>query len=131
MEEEMKEALVAAACKAREQAYAPYSEYKVGAAVLTEGGRIYTGVNVENAAYGSTICGERAAVFAAVTDGHRRILAVAVCTEHGASPCGACRQVIGEFAGNIPIYMSDHNGKVHDGHLRKLLPHRFGPEDLL
>jgi cytidine deaminase len=108
-----KEELVAAACAVRIHAYAPYSNYRVGAAILLPDGRILTGVNVENASYGLTICAERTAVFRAVTEGVREITAVAVCTDNLGSPCGACRQVLVEFAGDIPVYLSDHFGPEH------------------
>ncbi|MEW5985582.1 MAG: cytidine deaminase [Chloroflexota bacterium] len=124
------DALLAAACAARQRAYAPYSHYRVGAAVLADDGRLYTGVNVENASYSLTICAERAAVFQAVAAGARRILAVAVCTENGGSPCGACRQVLSEFADDAPVWLSDAQGHVRQTTLYELLPDRFGPEHL-
>jgi cytidine deaminase len=124
-------ALVGAACEVRQRAYAPYSKYRVGAAVLLEGGRIVTGVNVENAVYGLTICAERAAIFAAVAQGARRILAIAVCTSNRGSPCGACRQVMIEFAQeDMPILMSDDKGQVRQTTLGALLPEYFGPGHL-
>ena len=122
--------LVAAACEARTLAYAPYSGYKVGAAILLPDGRIITGVNVENASYGLSNCAERTAIFKAVAEGMREILAVAVCTENGGSPCGACRQVLVEFAGDIPVLLSDAEGEVHETTLYALLPRHFGPEHL-
>ncbi len=128
--DEQQEALVKAACQARELAYAPYSQYNVGAAVLTEDGSIITGVNVENVSYGLTICAERAAVFNAVGQGANRILAVAVCTSNAAAPCGACRQVISEFAGDILILMIDVQGDVRATKLHTLLPDFFTPEHL-
>ncbi len=128
--DEQREALLDAACAVRQKAYAPYSNYYVGAAILTEDGRIFTGVNVENASYGLAICAERSAVFAAVTAGARRIRAIAVCTENGGSPCGACRQVLSEFAGDVPVWLSDGRGYVRETSLHKLLPDHFGPEHL-
>jgi cytidine deaminase len=128
--EEQREILLKAACEVRERAYAPYSNYQVGAAILTEDGRVFTGVNVENAAYGLTNCAERSAIFSAVTAGARRIVAVAVCTENAGSPCGACRQVMSEFAGDIPVWLSDGAGQVRETTLYALLPDHFGPEHL-
>ncbi len=128
--EVQKEALLAAACEARGRAYAPYSHYRVGAAVLTKNGRIFTGVNVENASYGLANCAERTAVFKMVSEGERRILAVAICTENGGSPCGACRQVLTEFGGDVPVWLSDDQGNVRQTSLHALLPDHFGPEHL-
>ena len=98
--EDQKKQLIMAACEARKKAYAPYSDYAVGAAILAADGQIFTGVNVENASFGLSICAERSAVFSAVTAGVRRIVAVAVCTQNAVSPCGACRQVLSEFGGD-------------------------------
>ncbi len=128
--EEQREMLLKAACEVRERAYAPYSNYSVGAAILTDDGRVFTGVNVENAVYGLTNCAERSAVFSAVTAGARRLVAVAVCTENAGSPCGACRQVMSEFAGDIPVWLSDGAGQVRETTLYTLLPDHFGPEHL-
>lgn len=125
-----KDALVQAACEARERAYAPYSNYRVGAALLMGNGRIITGCNVENAAYGSSMCAERTAVFKGVSEGEREITAVAVCTQNGGSPCGACRQVLVEFAADVPVYLSDAQGNVKETTLYSLLPLHFGPEHL-
>jgi len=127
---EQKNALLEAACQIRERAYTRYSHYKVGAAVLTADGRIFKGVNVENASFGLTICAERAAVFSAVTAGVRRIVGLAVCTENGVAPCGACRQVLGEFCEDMPVWMIDTVGNVRQTSLRTLLPDHFGPDDL-
>lgn len=112
-------------------AYAPYSNYAVGAALLMADGRIFTGVNVENASYGLTICAERTAVFKAVSEGARKIVAIAVCTENGGSPCGACRQVLVEFAGDVPVFLSDAQGNTRQTTLYALLPDHFGPEHLI
>ena len=128
--DEVKTALISAACEARTRAYARYSHYDVGAAVLTGDGRIFTGANVENAVYGLTICAERAAVFTAVSAGHRRIKAIAVCTQNAGSPCGACRQVLSEFAGDIPVWLVDGEGNVRETSQSALLPDQFGPEHL-
>ena len=129
--EDQLNALAAAACKAREFAYAPYSKYRVGAAILLKDNHIVTGVNVENASYGLTICAERAAIFAAVSQGWRRILAVAVCTSNVGAPCGACRQVMMEFAPeDAPVLLCDAQGHVRRTTLFALLPEYFGPDQL-
>lgn len=125
-----REALIQAACEIRGRAYAPYSRYAVGAAVLGEDGQIYSGVNVENASYPLGNCAERTAVFQMVTAGVQRLLAVAVCTSNGGSPCGACRQVLVEFAGDVPVYLCDESGHVRETTLHALLPDHFGPEHL-
>jgi cytidine deaminase len=128
--EDQKQQLLKAACNAREKAYARYSGYPVGAAVLAADGQIFTGVNVENASFGLTICAERSAVFSAVTAGVRRIDAVAVCTENAGSPCGACRQVLSEFGGDMLVLRCDAQGHVRETNLLILLPDQFGPEHL-
>lgn len=129
--EERREELERAACESQERAYAPYSDFRVGAAVLAESGQIYTGVNVENASYGLTTCAERVAIFKAVAAGERTIRAVAVCTDSGVAPCGACRQVMREFAkGPMAIYLVDAEGNGRETTLGALLPDSFGPEDL-
>jgi cytidine deaminase len=125
-----REALEAAACASRERAYARYSHFRVGAAVLGASGNIYTGVNIENAAYGLTICAERVAIFKAVEAGEHRLLAIAVCTEHGATPCGPCRQVMREFAEDMAVYIVPVEGVSWETSLQALLPHSFGPEHL-
>lgn len=125
-----REGLIQAAVAVREQAYAPYSKYPVGAALLTPDGRIFTGVNVENASYGLTICAERTAVFKAVSEGCREFVAVAVATENAGSPCGACRQVLAEFAGDVPVWLVNEKGHGRETTLFTLLPDHFGPEHL-
>ena len=94
---EDKQSLIELANEARRRAYAPYSKYRVGAALRTKSGRVYTGVNVENAAYPVSICAERTAVFKAVSEGEREFEVMAVVTDNGGSPCGSCRQVMAEF----------------------------------
>ncbi len=131
---ETRDRLIAAACAARPNAYAPYSRFTVGAALLADDGRIYTGVNVENASYGLTVCAERNAVGTMAGAGGRRVLALAVCTANGVTPCGACRQVLSEFVdheGDAPVWIVDGEGKVRDTTIRKLLPDHFGPGHLM
>ena len=127
----MKEKLIEMAKKARDNAYAPYSNFKVGAALLTEDGEIFTGANVENASYGLSICAERVAVFKAVSEGKRKLKAIAVVadTEKPTPPCGACRQVLAEF-GDIEVIMANLKGDVKVMKLSELLPEAFTPEDL-
>src|SRR5512143_2614455 len=106
--------LIDLARKARKQAYAPYSHYKVGAALLGKSGKVYAGCNVENASYSLTCCAERTAIFKAVSEGETEFEAIAVVTKNGGSPCGACRQVLSEFAPELIIYVADkdHNVKA-------------------
>ncbi|MBK8989010.1 MAG: cytidine deaminase [Chloroflexi bacterium] len=127
---ELRDKLIQAAREVRQNAYAPYSRYRVGAAILLADGRIYTGVNVENASYGLSICAERTAVFKMVSEGRGEIVAVAVCTANAGSPCGACRQVLAEFADDVPVWLVDDKGNGRDTTLYTLLPDHFGPEHL-
>ena len=122
--------LVEVAARARERAYAPYSRFPVGAAVLADG-KVFAGCNVENASYGLTLCAERVAVFAAVAAGQRRIDAVAVVTNATTptAPCGACRQVLHEFGPTMTVIMSA-GGETLVRLLSDLLPLAFGPDDL-
>ncbi len=123
--------LVAAARAIRQAAYAPYSNFPVGAAVLTRAGKVFTGVNVENAVNGLSICAERNAIFQAVTQGEREIVAVAVVTGPGVTPCGACRQVMQEFAGpDLRIFVADMAGHVRTYTLEQLLPDAFSAQYL-
>lgn len=124
--------LVAAAVKARGRAYAPYSGFPVGAALLAQGGRVFTGCNVENASYGLTVCAERVALFKAVSEGVREFEAIAVaCGEAPCSPCGACRQVLYEFAPDLKVILADGEGRRWETtSLSSLLPKGFGPADL-
>lgn len=119
------EALVAQALAAREHAYAPYSHYRVGAAVLTADGAVIPGCNVENAAYPATICAERVALTAAIAQGKRDLVAIAVVTENGGSPCGACRQVMAELGPEMIVYISDSQGNFRTTSVRALLPDSF------
>lgn len=118
--------LVDAATAVRSHAHAPYSSYQVGAAVQTDDGAFFTGCNVENASYGLTICAERCAVGSAIADGKKRIVAIAICTEDGGTPCGACRQVLAEFGDDIRVVCVDARGNVTlDTTIDKLLPNQF------
>ncbi len=132
MDEKLARKLVDAAVQARKNAYAPYSNYRVGAAVMGESGKIYAGTNVENASYGLTICAERAAIFRAVSEGERHLVALAVVTENGGYPCGACRQVFAEFAApDAEIIIATAAGEILDiTTLGELFPHAFGKEQL-
>lgn len=131
LSQEQKEMLVAQALRARSNAYAPYSNYAVGSAILSDNGEIYDGANVENAAYGSSMCAERTAIFKAVANGERKIQALAVVTQTGAFPCGACRQVLSEFSQETIIIVANDSGEIlHETTLDELLPHSFGPKDL-
>lgn len=124
--------LIQAAIEMRKQSYSPYSNFAVGAAVLSNDGYIYGGCNIENASYGLTNCAERTAIFNAVSDGKRNISAIAVVadTDRPCSPCGACRQVIGEF--KIPcIIMANLKGEYKKVTLEELLPFSFSNTDLL
>jgi cytidine deaminase len=128
---EQRASLIEAAAAARQQAYVPYSNYPVGAAVLTASGTIYTGCNIEIASFGATVCGERTAAFKAVSEGERDLVAVAVVTSNGAAPCGICRQVLYEFGPGMEVIMVDTAGSVTwEGPLTDLLPHGFGPQKL-
>jgi cytidine deaminase len=129
--DEMRQKLIEAAIDARKWAYAPYSNYQVGAALLTASGRVYDGVNIENAAYPTTICAERVAVFKAVSDGERDFVALAVVTARGGSPCGSCRQVLAEFGLETIVLITDEDGRVlQETNVRDLLPLAFQPGDL-
>lgn len=124
--------LIQRALDVRVHAYAPYSRYKVGAALLTESGQIIEGVNVENAAFPSGTCAERTAVFTAITQGHQKFQMIVIASDNGGAPCGACRQVMREFAPDLRVVMVDQTGQIiQDTSLRDLLPHSFGPENLL
>lgn len=123
--------LIQTAIDVRQKAYAPYSHYAVGSAVLTQSGKIFAGVNVENAVYPLTICAERAAIFKAVSEGERSFVAIAVVTENGGTPCGACRQVMAEFGQNIEVLIADSSGRlVRRTTVAALLPDAFTEDDL-
>ncbi len=128
---ETKQNLIDAAVQARQWAYAPYSHYAVGAALITASGKVYDGVNVENAAYPTTMCAERVAVFKAVSEGERDFVAIVVATSNGGSPCGSCRQVLAEFCLETLVLIVDAEGKiVQETTVRELLPGAFTPKDL-
>jgi cytidine deaminase len=124
------ENLIAEAMEVRKKAHAPYSRFAVGAALLAKSGRIYTGCNVENASYGLSICAERVAVFKAVSEGERDFEAIAIVTEKGVPPCGACRQVFMEFGEDIQVIVANGAGEYRVVALRELLPEAFTPEHL-
>lgn len=119
--------LIEKAKKARERAYAPYSKFKVGTALLTKGGKVYTGANVENATFGLTVCAERIAIFKAITDGEKNFVKIAVVADKNepVTPCGACRQVLSEFASDLKIICANLKGKTERYSLKKLLPEAF------
>lgn len=128
---EEKQSLIDLANAARQRAYAPYSNYPVGAALRTKTGRIYTGVNVENAAYPHTMCAERVAIFKAISDGEKEFEVISVVTDNGGSPCGGCRQVMAEFALDMIVLMADGNGKlIKETTVGELLPEAFTPNHL-
>jgi cytidine deaminase len=124
--------LVDSARKAQRQAYTPYSHFHVGASLLTKSGRIYTGCNIENSSYSLTICAERVAIFKAISEGETSFKAAAVFTNDPdlTSPCGACRQVLFDLAGNIDIVICNHSGKQKIVKLQTLLPMAFGANNL-
>jgi len=122
--------LIEAARNARKNAYAVYSNFQVGAAVETANGKIFQGCNVENASYGLTICAERTALASAIAAGEKNFTHLVVATENGVSPCGACRQVIWELCGDIPITLVDESGACQATSSAELLPHAFGQQDL-
>ena len=122
--------LIRLAQAVRKNAYAPYSRYQVGAALLTVSGQVFTGCNVENAVYPLCTCAERAAVVKAVSEGQREFAAIAVATHNGGSPCGSCRQVLREFAPHLRILLADEADHVRQYTLDQLLPDSFGPESL-
>ncbi len=126
------EDLLKQAATARERAYVPYSHYAVGAALLGDSGRVYTGCNVENSSYGLTVCAERTAVFKAISEGEREFQAIAVVTSNAGTPCGACRQVLYEFASpDMCVIIGDTSGNVRKTvKIGELLPDGFGPDDL-
>ena len=122
-----KDSLIEAAKQARENAHAPYSNFRVGAAVRANSGRLFGGCNVENATYGLTVCAERIAIFKALSEGERDFSAIAVITDSDVltPPCGACRQIIWEFCGDIPVTLSNLKGQSETHQMRELFPKPF------
>lgn len=132
MTREEKQSLIDLANEARRRAYVPYSNYPVGAALRTKSGRLYTGVNVENAAYPQTMCAERVAIFKAVSEGEKEFEVIAVVTNNGGSPCGGCRQVMAEFGLDTVVLLADGEGKlVKETTVNDLLPEAFTPKHLV
>ncbi len=126
-----KQSLIDLANAARVRAYVPYSNYPVGASLRTKNGKLYTGVNVENAAYPQTMCAERVAIFKAVSEGETEFEVITVVTDNGGSPCGGCRQVMAEFGLDTIVLLANGNGKlVKETTVRELLPEAFTPEKL-
>ena len=127
----MKDSVVKEAMAMRKQAVAPYSNYTVGAAVLTKSGEIIGGCNVESSSYGLTCCAERIAIYNALSAGHKKFTALAVATDNGGKPCGACRQVIWDICCDIKIYTVDGDGNILETTSADLLPDAFGEDMLL
>ena len=131
LDEALRGELIDLARQARNFAYAPYSQYKVGAALLTASGKRYTGCNVESAAYPTTMCAERVAIYKAVSEGEREFLALAVVTANGGSPCGSCRQVMAEFGLETVVLIANAEGcLLQEMTVTELLPGAFRPADL-
>lgn len=130
LDDEIARDLVTQAIEARRRAYVPYSSFPVGAALLARTGKIYTGCNVENASYGLTVCAERVAIWKAISEGETEFEALAVATNIGGSPCGACRQVMAEFAPDMPVLIADLAGKMTTMSVTDLLPLAFTPQHL-
>ena len=121
------EKLIEAAKRVRENAFAPYSNFKVGAAIATKSGKIFTGCNIENASYGLTICAERVAIFKAISEGETEFTQIAVVadTPELTPPCGACRQIIWEFCGDVPVIFANLEGVTETVQMKELLPRAF------
>lgn len=132
MTKEEKQALIDLANEARRRAYVPYSNYPVGAALRTKSGRLYTGVNIENAAYPQTMCAERVAIFKAVSEGEMEFEVIAVVTNNGGSPCGGCRQVMAEFGLETVVLLANGEGELmNEMTVGELLPKAFTPKHLV
>ncbi len=125
------EPMISVAREAQKNSYSPYSEFAVGAALITGNGKIFAGCNVENASYSATVCAERTAIGNAVVDGERNPIAMVVLTDadHPIAPCGICRQVLAEFCDDIPILLLDGEGRRRLTSLSELLPLQFSGED--
>jgi cytidine deaminase len=125
--EHTNEELITAARDVRENSYAPFSKFRVGAAIEMEDGAIVAGCNVESASYGLTVCAERVAIWKAISEGKHKIIQIAVVadTEELTPPCGVCRQIIWEFGGDIPVTLANLNGKTETVQMRELLPRAF------
>ena len=119
--------LIESATQVRERAYAPFSKFRVGAAVRTKGGKIYTGCNVESASYGLTVCAERVAIWKAVSEGEKEFeqIAVVADTQELTPPCGVCRQILWEFCGDMPVTFANLKGDVETVQMKELLPRAF------
>ncbi|WP_130806634.1 cytidine deaminase [Senegalia massiliensis] len=127
-----KQELINTALKAKEMAYVPYSKFRVGAAVLTDDNKIYTGCNIESASYTPTNCAERTAIFKAVSEGDKNFKAIAITGDSEYTfPCGVCRQVMREFSKDLTIYIVKNQNEYKEFTLEELLPYSFGPEDLI
>lgn len=119
------------AIQAQQRSYSPYSHYRVGAALVTKSGKVYTGCNVENASYGVALCAERTAIFKAVSEGEKEIAAIVIVTRDGGMSCGACRQVLNEFNPEARVIAIDEQKNIHhDTTLNQILPFAFGPANL-
>lgn len=128
---EERQSLIDLANEARRRAYAPYSNYHVGSALRTKTGRVYTGVNIENAAYPITMCAERVAIFKAVSDGELEFEVISVVTDNGGSPCGACRQALAEFGLDTIVLIANGKGElIKEMTAGELLPEAFQPRHL-
>lgn len=129
---ELQKQLIETSVEVRGWAYAPYSKYRVGAALLTTSGKIYDGVNIENAVYPLGLCAERVAIFKAVSEGERDFVAMAIATENAGMPCGSCRQVMAEFGLSMRVIIVDETGRIHsESTVEELLPGAFTPKDLI
>ena len=127
----MNKKVVQSAIKMCEKSYAPFSNYKVGSAVEIESGEIIGGCNIESSSYGLTCCAERVALFRAIAEGYQKFKSIAVATKNAGMPCGACRQVIWELCGDIPIYICDDKGLVSTNNSKDLIPDPFDKTKLL
>lgn len=131
IDQEIKLELIQKAIGAQKNSYSPYSNYSVGAALLSKSGKTFTGANVENSVYPLGLCAERAAVFTAVSEGEKEFEAIAVVTRDGGTPCGSCRQVLAEFGLDILVLIADEQGEIkQELTVKDLLPHSFGPANL-